>query len=391
MVKFLLHYAKHEVVLPKTTLIVEGKTCNRLFLLVNGVLQATHSKHVSKVRRSSDVDAVSPRPPSRFSLCTFSSLIAILDAILDATSMRSQVREMQAARNKSYANRRTTYSDRGTFVTDEVSEDESRITRASRMTMGGKRTAAARSLKHLQEESFNHGHHGGGEHAGKRVSIESSHGDVHERETQAQAFKRSMREAVVIERTGSMMGFPDPFVASVPAVYSLTCSGKVEVLVFDRHTLAPALCNCREEVTLQMCKSIEAEYNKLMKRLKAHEHSSSSVAERTESELKAEEFRRRVRECGMHMRMRSPRTRPLPHASYTRASQRGRIDCLTCTHSCLRVDHSTLRGWATSTHPTTSTTWTSVSRRWSPRWSSRARTRRSCVPPSRRSSRRLPR
>ena len=162
MVKFLLHYAKHEVVLPKTTLIVEGKTCNRLFLLVNGVLQATHSKHVSKVRRSSDVDAVSPRPPSRFSLCTFSSLIAILDAILDATSMRSQVREMQAARNKSYANGRTTYSDRGTFVTDEVSEDESRITRASRMTMGGKRTAAARSLKHLQEESFNHGHHGGG-------------------------------------------------------------------------------------------------------------------------------------------------------------------------------------------------------------------------------------
>ena len=53
-IKYLIHRAKHEVILPKTMLLVEGRACNRLFILINGVLQASCSKQgtASEYRQS---------------------------------------------------------------------------------------------------------------------------------------------------------------------------------------------------------------------------------------------------------------------------------------------------------------------------------------------------
>lgn len=249
MIKSLLHYAKHEVILPKTMLMVEGKVCNRLFILVDGVLQASHSTQVNKVR------------------------------------------EAQAKRHSTYMSRRSEMGSKG----------ESRLTTAENMT------AAARTCHQLGANGSNPSSSSappadGGALDDKRMPT-SKHAHIADDqalpgETKSQAFKRNLREAVMIERTGSMMGFPDPFVTGKPSVYSLSARAKVEVLAFDRHTLATVLCRCHEPETLKVCKAIEAEYNKLMLRLKAKEHSSNSVSERTESDLKTEEFRRRMRGMG---------------------------------------------------------------------------------------------
>lgn len=54
VVKFLLGHVKHEAILPKSVVIAEGEMCNRLYVMVNGVLHCAHSKTVSGVRTSHD-------------------------------------------------------------------------------------------------------------------------------------------------------------------------------------------------------------------------------------------------------------------------------------------------------------------------------------------------
>ena len=54
VVKFLLQNIKHEVILTKTLVVNEGEQCNRLYVLINGVLQCVHQKH--------GCNSVKPRP-----------------------------------------------------------------------------------------------------------------------------------------------------------------------------------------------------------------------------------------------------------------------------------------------------------------------------------------
>ena len=114
--------------------------------------------------------------------------------------------------------------------------------------------------------------------------------NAHARE-QTKAWKSKVRENAIIERAGSMLGFSDPFLVARPSVYTATAWSRVETMVYERHVLVQALQYCREEDTLRVCRAIETEYNKLMMRLKAKEHTESSVKERQDAG-DADQFRR---------------------------------------------------------------------------------------------------
>eukprot|EP00966_Prymnesium_polylepis_P042886 996576-Prymnesium_polylepis.1 len=103
---------------------------------------------------------------------------------------------------------------------------------------------------------------------------------------------------------GSMVGFGDPFATIGPSVFHCSALKKCEALVFERRVLWQARCvpplfippkserlspACSvfwslqmlvlfgEEQAVEMCSTIEAEYNKLMDRMKAKEHKITRV------------------------------------------------------------------------------------------------------------------
>ena len=84
-------------------------------------------------------------------------------------------------------------------------------------------------------------------------------------------------QVAVIERTGSLVGFGDPFAAISNSVFTATAVNKAEVLVFERRVLWQMLLMCGHEQALAMATTIEAEYNKLMDRMKAKEYKLHNV------------------------------------------------------------------------------------------------------------------
>lgn len=113
---------------------------------------------------------------------------------------------------------------------------------------------------------------------------ESRHTDGRHTDTTA-SFKSKLRSNVVLERSGAMVGFPDPLTVAPASACSCTASMRTEVLVFERHVLARALTTfCKADEMHLVCKDIEDEYNKLMKRLKARERESHTVRDRHEAE-----------------------------------------------------------------------------------------------------------
>ena len=202
-VKFLLQFAKHEVILPKYQLLKEGIQTNRLYILIRGVLQCSHSAQMEKVRKT-----------------------------------------MLERQTKKYA-RQTTQGN----LSSDRSPSSSFSFRRGRKT----------SYRHRSEEDE--------ESSGLDPRLRSS-----------AAWKRALRESVVVERPGAMLGFADAYTTAKESVYTAATLTTVEVLAFDRHTLAHGLSKCREDDVLSVCSSIEKEYNKLMMQLKSGVQSDSSAS-----------------------------------------------------------------------------------------------------------------
>ena len=312
MVKFLLHFAKHEVILPKTMLILEGQQCNRLHILISGVLQTSHSKQVSKVR-----ETLAERHKALAMRRTQQQRDSGADGEDRLTRQQTRknrktspdksspaaAEEADFVPSATFAGARPGYS----FKSGAQGTGYYRDATTSASSCGPAVAASKpKSGKHVSmSATCLHDDNGGG-HASSSNSrnTRSSEGSndrqssmMNDRSSSASSheWKKSLKATAIIEREGSMLGFPDPFVLAENSVYSVVARGKVEVLAFDRHELARSLCRCKEADTLAICRAIESEYNKLMARLKAKEHMSTSVTERTESDIKAEEYRRRMR------------------------------------------------------------------------------------------------